>query len=69
VLEVATVCIFIGVRIMKEMPGSVASGTHGIKISYDVKINNKMWYYTDIWNRGIRNKMTFMTKIRGRSSS
>jgi hypothetical protein len=30
VLEVATICVFIGVRIIKEMPGSVASGTHGI---------------------------------------
>jgi len=28
VLEVASFNIFIGVRIIKEMPGSVASGTH-----------------------------------------
>jgi hypothetical protein len=29
VLEVATNCVFIGVRIIKEMPDSVASGTNG----------------------------------------
>ena len=30
VLEVATICVFIGVRIIKEMPGSVTSGTRCI---------------------------------------
>jgi hypothetical protein len=32
-LEVATICIFVGVRIVKDMPGSVASGTHCVFVT------------------------------------
>jgi hypothetical protein len=61
VLEVATICVFIGVRIIKEMPGSVASGTHCI--------NDARSYERQKWMKLISLCPTFLPTIVSKNGS